>query len=345
VNEEKAPFLSIVVLCFKVETYLPECLESIRNQTFRDYEVIMVDDGSPDGCGEICDRYAAMDSRFHAIHKPNGGIVAARKTALNAARGIWCGSVDGDDWIDPEMYEKMCGTVKKYGVEFVQCDEYLCYQNKRYRDHEGFSTRILFGEEYAGFLREMLQKGKRKLEVSLCRVILKTEMLREILDPMDDRCALCEDAACLFVYAARAGSMCSLEEPLYFYRMRENSCTGTLTQREEKWLYWLFNYVVQATRESPWQEILLKWLAVYFANHCAITFYMKGALLKEQERERYLRDAAGSEEFRNMVSAIKINEYPLYFSKSMIECIMFQRFSSRWITGLLADSCEDLKFP
>ena len=99
--------LSIIVPIYKIEEFLPHCIESILSQTFQDFELILVDDGSPDRCPAICDKYAKEDSRIKVIHKPNGGLVSARKAGLQIAKGDYVGYVDGDDWIEPEFYAKL----------------------------------------------------------------------------------------------------------------------------------------------------------------------------------------------------------------------------------------------
>ncbi|WP_418668131.1 glycosyltransferase family 2 protein [Allofournierella sp.] len=99
------PQVSIVVPIYKVETWLPRCLESIAAQTFRDFECILVDDGSPDGCGAICDGWAARDARFRAIHKPNGGLSSARNAGLAVAKADWVVFCDSDDALHPQTLE------------------------------------------------------------------------------------------------------------------------------------------------------------------------------------------------------------------------------------------------
>ena len=102
-NETVSPQISVIVPVYNVETYLPECLDSLAAQTCSAMEVILVDDGSTDACGTICDEYAARDVRFHVIHKQNGGLVSARKTGLEKARGTYVTYVDGDDCIEPDL--------------------------------------------------------------------------------------------------------------------------------------------------------------------------------------------------------------------------------------------------
>ena len=101
------PLLSIIVPVYDVERYLPKCIGSILAQTFTDFELILVEDGSPDNCPALCDAAAEKDARIRVIHQKNGGLSAARNAGLDAARGEWIGFVDSDDYIAPEMYEAL----------------------------------------------------------------------------------------------------------------------------------------------------------------------------------------------------------------------------------------------
>lgn len=115
------PELSIIVPIYKVEKYLPKCIESILNQSFIDFELILVDDGSPDYCGLICDEYAGKDSRVKVIHQNNQGVSAARNAALDVAAGRYLGFVDADDWIEKDMYQTMLQTAFANGADVVIC--------------------------------------------------------------------------------------------------------------------------------------------------------------------------------------------------------------------------------
>ena len=99
--------ITIVIPVYKVEPYLRQCLDSVVNQTYRNLEIILIDDGSPDRCGEICDEYAANDPRIRVIHKSNEGLAAARNDGIKAATGQWIAFVDSDDWCAPDYYEKL----------------------------------------------------------------------------------------------------------------------------------------------------------------------------------------------------------------------------------------------
>ena len=121
--------LSVIVPIYNVEKYLRQCLESIVNQTFRDLEIILVDDGSPDKCGEICDEYAKKDNRIIVIHKANGGLSAARNDALNIATGEWIAFVDSDDWLDIDIYEKAITAGDRYDVDILLFNSYFEFCN------------------------------------------------------------------------------------------------------------------------------------------------------------------------------------------------------------------------
>lgn len=112
-----APLISVIIPVYKTEAYLEKCVRSVMMQSYRNLEIILVDDGSPDGCPEICDEYAALDNRIKVIHKANGGLSDARNAGLNIASGIWISFIDSDDWIEPDMYEVLIRNANNTGAE------------------------------------------------------------------------------------------------------------------------------------------------------------------------------------------------------------------------------------
>ena len=115
------PLISIIVPVYKVEKYLVRCIKSIQNQTYTNIEIILVDDGSPDRCGIICDEIAREDSRIKVLHKENGGLSDARNKGIAIAQGEYVGFVDSDDYIEPDMYEHLLGVIEKYNVKLAIC--------------------------------------------------------------------------------------------------------------------------------------------------------------------------------------------------------------------------------
>ncbi|WP_446424620.1 glycosyltransferase family 2 protein, partial [Mailhella sp.] len=114
--------LTIIVPCYNAEKYIDRCLSSIYNQTYKNFECIVIDDGSTDNSATLCDKFSAKDSRFIIIHQENRGVSAARNAALDIARGEYIGFVDADDYIDVDHFELMLASAEKFKTDLVLCD-------------------------------------------------------------------------------------------------------------------------------------------------------------------------------------------------------------------------------
>jgi len=136
------PKISFIIPVYKVEKYIDQCIESILNQTFQDFEVILIDDGSPDNCPAICDKFAKQDNRVKVIHKKNAGVDEARNTGIEAATGEWAYFVDSDDWLELDAAETLYNDAIRTGADCVMSDCVRCYD-------DGRTQRIhLFSQEY-----------------------------------------------------------------------------------------------------------------------------------------------------------------------------------------------------
>ncbi len=122
--------ISVIVPIYNVEDYLPQCIESIINQSYKNLDIILVDDGSPDKCPEICDNYASKDSRIRVIHKENGGLSSARNAGLELSKGQYVSFIDSDDWLELDMYQVMVDALQKTASDFVTCDPFFCEFNQ-----------------------------------------------------------------------------------------------------------------------------------------------------------------------------------------------------------------------
>ena len=129
------PFLTVIVTCYNVEKYLDKCILSISNQTYNNLEILLVDDGSPDSCGKICEEWKERDSRVRVIHKQNEGLAYARKTGVENATAEYVTFVDADDWIDANMYKDMMAALVSTDSDIAQCGVYLVYEDGRQIPH------------------------------------------------------------------------------------------------------------------------------------------------------------------------------------------------------------------
>ena len=124
------PTISVIVPVYKVEPYIRKCVDSILGQTFSDIQVILVDDGSPDQCGKICDEYAKQDNRVEVIHKENGGLSDARNAGIPYAKGEYIIFLDSDDYIENDMFEYMYTRIKDSGADMATCAYMKCIKTE-----------------------------------------------------------------------------------------------------------------------------------------------------------------------------------------------------------------------
>lgn len=138
--------ISIIVPIYNVEKFLRQCLDSIVGQTYRNLEIILVDDGSPDNCGTICDEYAAKDSRIVVVHKANGGLSAARNEGIVRATGDWIAFVDSDDWCEPDFYEQLLRSCSGKQADIILSGGRIVEREQKSRIEKHFSEDFYFTE-------------------------------------------------------------------------------------------------------------------------------------------------------------------------------------------------------
>ena len=215
------PKISVIVPIYNVEQYLRPCIDSILNQTFTDFELILVDDGSTDKSGEICDIYEKKDPRIRVIHKKNAGVSEARNTGVAAAKGEYIGFVDSDDVIEPCMYDLMINAAEKHDCDIIQCehdrDDKLSYHE--YRIIEGENFEVNTGDKVVRDI--FIKRGARCTNIlALWSKIYKRELFAGIAFPPG---RVYEDEARTYQILLKANRIGELELPLYHYVKRDNS--------------------------------------------------------------------------------------------------------------------------
>lgn len=269
------PELSIIVAVYNVDSFLHECINSILSQTFNDFELILVDDGSTDNSSAICDEYAQKDSRIKVIHKKNGGVVSARKAGIQAARGIYAGYVDGDDMISPHMYEDMMQLMKKHDCDMVMCD--IEHEKKPMPFSTGYTSTRINGGFYnradmeRHILPHMLYSGKFYnfgIYPVIWNKLYKREKLLKHQMLVSDSIKIGEDAACVYPYLLEAQSMYFMEgKSLYYYRHSGTQMTAAYDSEylnSFKTLYTFFENSNIAA--SPYSQQLVYYYAYMLKN-------------------------------------------------------------------------------
>lgn len=166
--------ISVIVPVYNVEADLPRCLDSILAQTYPHIEIIAVDDGSPDRSGVILDRYAEKNPRIRVIHKENGGVTSARLRGVQEAAGVWIGFVDGDDEIDPDMYERLMANAKKYRADISHCGYRMVFDDGRVNYFH--NTGAVEKHDKTQAVQELLS-GKR-IEPGLCNKLFRRNLFQ-----------------------------------------------------------------------------------------------------------------------------------------------------------------------
>ena len=209
--------ISIIIPVYKVEKYLRKCLDSVAAQTYKDLEVLLVDDGSPDGCGAICDEYAGKDERFIVIHKKNEGVARARNSALDLATGDYISFIDSDDWIEENTYEYFMESLDKYGADCVvgRCRKVFDRDDKlEYEEMKPREVNIVSGTEA---MRSVLDNGSAIWNRLFKKQVFET--LRFPIGRIND-----DEVTVLHAYSDCEKAV-FLNEATYLYRIRENSIT------------------------------------------------------------------------------------------------------------------------
>ena len=214
------PELSIIVPVYNVEKFLLRCLDSILVQTYSDFELILVDDGSPDNCPHICDEYARKDRRIIVIHQCNGGVSAARNAGLSVAKGGYIGFVDSDDSIEPTMYEDLITAMKQSNCDMGICGFRYLYEDGREgtRNYEG-GQEILNNKE--------LLKREFDIPSSIHRCICNKVIKRDIIGLKTFQIGLRMSEDTLFLHQCIVDSRQAVfvRRPLYNYMQRDGSVT------------------------------------------------------------------------------------------------------------------------
>lgn len=259
--------ISVIVPVYRVEKYLPACIDSILNQTFTDFELILVDDGSPDRCPEICDETAKRDARVRVIHQANQGLSAARNAGIEAAHGAWLSFVDSDDYIAPQFYEKLYQTAQRTDADCVMCS----VQNV---DESGkpIDSALMRVADEVKTGREVLRKiGRDDVTPYLTawNKLYRRKLFNTLRYPAGRQNEDVFVFAELFCQVQRA--VC-VAEPLYFYRKRIGSIMNsvvTLRNLDEMWAYVnCFEHLQQDDEESILKEtekrVFAKLTGVYY---------------------------------------------------------------------------------
>lgn len=220
-SQERA-LISLIIPVYKVEKYLEKCIQSVINQTYENLQIILVDDGSPDNCGKICDEYAKKDHRIEVIHKSNGGLSDARNKGLEIAKGEYIGFVDSDDYIEADMYEVLYNLLKQYNADVSICNFYTVSQGKISIKNADNGI-----NEYnrIEILKEILLD--KNIQSYAWNKLYKKELFDEIKYPIGKKY---EDIGTTFYLLEKCNKVVVTGKSEYYYINRQDSIVNNVTE-------------------------------------------------------------------------------------------------------------------
>ena len=244
------PKISIIIPAYNIEQYLERCLKSVQNQTYGNLQVIVVDDGSTDGTGQIADFFAKKDNRFSVIHKRNGGVSAARKTGLEKAEGDYIGFVDGDDYIEPEMYEKLMRLAVEYNADIAHCGYQMVFPDRVDLYHG--TKQLKIQDTYTG-VRDLLEGTL--IEPGLVNKIYRYMLFNGI--EYDESIVINEDLLLNFFLFHRSQKAVFTDIPYYHYIVRKNSAsTSEWNEHKIKDPVYVLETMYERETESELKKII-----------------------------------------------------------------------------------------
>ncbi len=225
--------ISVIVPVYKVEKYLRECVDSILMQSYTDFELILVDDGSPDRCGEICEEYSIRDLRVRVIHQENQGLSGARNTGMEAAVGDYITFVDSDDLVSPQYLAALYKALDDTGADISVCRTLIFTDGDTPQEKSDHNIKI---NVYSGKKAcEMLYDGRAEVTVNAWGKLYRTKLIGEARFPLG---RLHEDQAFTPLICYRAKKVVSADAVLYYYRERNESITRnpfTIKRYDDLW--------------------------------------------------------------------------------------------------------------
>lgn len=225
------PLISIVVPVYRVEAYLKRCVDSLRSQTYANLEIILVDDGSPDGCPAICDSYAEQDGRIRVIHQKNAGLSGARNAGIDIAKGEYLAFVDSDDYVSPDFIRSMYELLQETGCAIAQC-RFAYVQGEPLKSEPSSSVRIYRGES----LMEQLYGPEEEATyfVVAWNKLYRRELFEQIRYPLG---RIHEDEATTYRLFHAGKKLAFLDRALYgYYTENAGSITSVFSEKRLQWL-------------------------------------------------------------------------------------------------------------
>ncbi len=288
---ENTPLISVIVPIYNVENYLERCLQSILNQTYRNLEIILVDDGSKDSCGEICDNFQKKDKRIKVIHKENGGLSDARNKGLDIATGEYISFIDSDDWIDLETYEISMKKMEECHAQIVAFNVLWVYDGKEFTPDLSAEYEIMDSEQAI-----LTTVGNTKVRTTAWNKLYRADLIEDF---RFIKGKLNEDEFFTFKILDRAKTIVYLHRECYYYFQRSNSIMGKYTLQRLDMVDGVRERMLLAQKKYPniYKETKL--------SFCEVCLYHYQMILKNKHIDKEKQGRKKLQQYRTSVHLTK----------------------------------------
>lgn len=309
--------ISVIVPVYKVEKYLRQCLDSLTAQTLENMEIVVVDDGSPDGCPAICDEYAARDARVKVVHKENGGLLSARKAGLAASIGDYIGFVDGDDWVEPDTFLNMYNAVREYSPDMV-LSEFLCDYGDRAEPseqcfEESFYDRARLEKE---IFPVMLFDGNFYdfgIKPSCWSKLVRRDIFEKNLMTVDERIRMGEDAAFIYPCLLDSQSAVCIKNPTYHYRITGQSMSTAYDEKLKDIVLLPYKRLKEKNIDSNFDiSSQLNYYLLYMVNFLLRNEAKKVNTHSKKERREVIENICADVDIRSAAAHVDMGKLPMH---------------------------------
>lgn len=262
--------ISIIVPFYNVKDYLRRCVDSIKRQTYRNLEILLVDDGSTDGSEVLCDELADMDKRIKVIHLERGGVVKARKKGVEQAQGGYTLFIDSDDWIENEMVGFLAKCVTRSNADIVTSGLFVEKEYSSTKRVDISDEGIYENEQKKKLYQHLMYDGRGRYGImpSFVTKLIRTSLLREIYVGLSERIQYGDDAAVVYSSCIKASKVEVTHEVFYHYEQREDSMTHDVDTHFFSGLNEVYLFIQKNMEDDSYKDILKDQLDAYFVDKC-----------------------------------------------------------------------------
>ena len=290
-NQEDLPVVSVIVPVYRAEQYLRRCIDSVLSQTYQNMELLLIDDGSPDSSGRICDEYSEKDFRVRVFHRENQGVSSTRNFGIQQARGEYLAFVDADDLVKPNYIENLYNTIDHNEKNSIaMCSFQLLMGGRVHAKEEPLSD--YQRERDSLYIKYLEPIVTRKIHGSSCRILYPAQLLKNAHIVFPD-CKIAEDQLFLLEVISHCRNIRVSKEPLYLYRQTEQSSSHStyITNYLSDRIFYL-EKLGRILENLPLEQEQRQWLLDFSFQFCRMLVYMNATASSDFPRELRQIDAS-----------------------------------------------------